>query len=102
MAAGDVRILVIGFILVVGKGAALVFVATVAIYEYVSAEGIFVFWSESVCAYAHSHARQPKACCLPRALTLGEPTWRRSSLDWYRGAAMVSYMYRVCGVVDYV
>lgn len=35
----------------------------------------------------------------PRALTLGEPTWRRSSLDWYRGAAMVSYMYRVGSVV---
>jgi len=69
-----------GFGLVVIEGASAVFEATVAVYQDISAEGIFVFYVPKahvshVCPRLRGGRRY-----MPRPLALGDPTWRRKSV----------------------
>lgn len=95
LSVGDVyvRILLVRvyFILIVGKGASLVFVATVAVNQDIAAKCLFVFYSR----LANCPASSTNMLCAPRPFVLGEPTWRRRSLDWYREVAIVRQAARV-------
>ena len=84
----DVRLLLVrvSSILVVGECTSLVFVSTVAVYQNIATERLFIFWYPS----QRFVLRPTWHMYAPRPFVLGEPTWRRSSLDWYRDVAIVS------------